>query len=74
MGKSKTAQKGHEKKFKKMGVYGPDGVFYTTGPGGDIELCKCINAKGKNIGMWWCHKTKDLKWRKIRSDEVEAPN
>jgi hypothetical protein len=65
----KTAQK--DKKFKKTGVYGPDGILYTTGPGGEVYLGKCYNARGKCIGMHWCHKTKDLRWRKIKGDEVE---
>lgn len=66
----KTAQKQHEKKKYRTGVYGPDGVFYSTGQQGDVELRLCYSVKGKRIGMYWCHKTKDLSWRKYKNDEV----
>lgn len=67
---SKTAQKQHEKKKYRTGVYGPDGVFYSTGQQGDVVLTKCYNDRGKDIGMFWCHKNGELSWRKHKNDEV----
>jgi hypothetical protein len=65
----KTAQKGHEKKRYKTGVYGPDGVFYSTGPQGEVQLVKMIGRGRK--GMYWSHKTKDLAWPKTKGDEIQ---
>ena len=65
----KTAQKQHEKKKFETGVIGPDGVFYKTGQSGQVELRKVI-INGRDAGMFWCHKQKDLRWRKVKHDEI----
>lgn len=67
----KTALKQHDKKKYQTGVFGPNGTFYSTGQRGDVELRKCYNEKGKNLGMWWCHKQDfEFKWRKGYNDEI----
>lgn len=47
-------------------VCGPNGKFYKVGS--EIELCQCYNEKGKKAGMFWFHKTTDLKWEKKKND------
>lgn len=66
----KTAQKQHDKVHYESVVRGPDGTFYKSGQHGDVEMRLCYNVKGKKIGMHWCHKTKDLMWRKGPNDEI----